>query len=42
MRVVFDTLLDRVASVELTGPVEYTRSNKHSGVRHMPVRLRPR
>ncbi|MFE4457645.1 cytochrome P450 [Nocardia tengchongensis] len=40
MRVVFDALLDRVEIAELTGPVEYTRSNKHTGVRHMPVRLR--
>ncbi|WP_330185649.1 cytochrome P450 [Nocardia sp. NBC_01503] len=39
MRVMFTALLDQVASVELTGPVEYTRSNKHTGVRHMPVRL---
>jgi cytochrome P450 len=39
MRVVFEALLDRVDAVELTGPIEYTRSNKHSGVRHMPVRL---
>ncbi|MFF0632571.1 cytochrome P450 [Nocardia sp. NPDC004151] len=42
MRVVFDALLDRVEIAELTGAVEYTRSNKHTGVRHMPVRLRPR
>ncbi|MBD2891561.1 putative cytochrome P450 126 [Actinomadura sp. RB99] len=42
MHVVFDTLLDRTDSAEPTGPIEYTRSNKHSGVRHMPVRLRPR
>ncbi|GAA3242094.1 cytochrome P450 [Actinocorallia longicatena] len=41
MRVVFSALLDRVASVEPTGPLEYTRSNKHTGVRHMPVRLVP-
>lgn len=41
MRVLFDVLLDRVAAVEPTGPVEYTRSNKHTGVRHMPVRLVP-
>ncbi|MBJ7356545.1 FMN-binding negative transcriptional regulator [Nocardioides sp.] len=24
------------------GPVEHSRSNKHSGVRHLPVRLTPR
>jgi hypothetical protein len=23
----------------LTGSVEWTRSNKHTGVRHLPVRL---
>ncbi len=39
MRVVFEALLDRVSAVEPTGPLEYTRSNKHTGVRHMPVRL---
>ncbi|APB01848.1 Putative cytochrome P450 126 [Nocardia seriolae] len=42
MRVLVDALLDRVETAELTGPVEYTRSNKHTGVRHMPVRLTPR
>ena len=39
IRVVFDALLDRVADAKVTGPVEYVRSNKHAGVRHMPVRL---
>lgn len=42
MRVMFDVLLDRVESVTLTGPIEYVRSNKHSGVRHMPVSIEPR
>ena len=42
IRVVFDALLDKVADVTLTGPVEYVRSNKHAGVRHMPVHLTPR
>ncbi|WP_330254413.1 cytochrome P450 [Nocardia sp. NBC_00565] len=42
MLVVFDALLDRVATVEHTAPIEFTRSNKHTGVRHMPVRLHPR
>jgi cytochrome P450 len=41
IRVVLDALLDRVGEVTLTGPVEYVRSNKHAGVRHMPVHLRP-
>lgn len=42
IRLVFDALLDRVDICELTGPVEWTRSNKHNGVRHMPVALLPR
>jgi cytochrome P450 len=39
MRMIFEGILDRFARVELAGPVEWTRSNKHTGVRHMPVRL---
>lgn len=39
MRLVFDGLLDRVEAIELEGPVERTRSNKHLGFRHVPVRL---
>lgn len=42
MRVIFDVLLDRVRTVSLTGPIEYVRSNKHAGVRHMPVTMTPR
>ena len=42
IRVVLDALLDKVGQVSLTGPVEYVRSNKHAGVRHMPVHLTPR
>ena len=42
MRVMFDALLDRVGSLTPTGPVEYVRSNKHSGIRHMPVRIEGR
>jgi cytochrome P450 len=42
MRVVLRALATRVASIELTGPVEFIRSNKHTGVRHMPVRLEAR
>jgi cytochrome P450 len=37
---VFDGLLDRVASVTSAGPAERTRSNKHAGFRHAPVRFR--
>ena len=42
IRVVLDALLDRVREVCVTGPIEYVRSNKHAGVRHMPVHLTPR
>ncbi len=42
IRVVLDELFDRVHDVALTGDVEWTRSNKHTGIRHMPVRLHPR
>ncbi len=39
MRVVFEALLDRFDAVALDGPIEWTRSNKHTGVRHMPIVL---
>jgi cytochrome P450 len=42
IRLVLEALLARVAQVTLAGPVEWTRSNKHTGVRHMPVTLRAR
>jgi cytochrome P450 len=41
IRLVLDRLLDRVAVIEPAGPVERTRSNKHTGFRHVPVRLVP-
>ena len=39
MRLIFDGVLDRFTRAQLTGDVEWTRSNKHTGVRHMPVRF---
>lgn len=39
IKLVFDALLHRFDHLELAGPVEWTRSNKHTGVRHMPVTL---
>jgi len=39
IRLVLDALLDRVDRVDLAGPVVWTRSNKHTGIRHMPVVL---
>jgi cytochrome P450 len=42
MQIVFDALLERFDGIMLAGPVEWTRSNKHTGMRHMPVTLRRR
>ena len=42
IRLVLDGLLDRVESFAPAGPVERTRSNKHAGVRHVPLHLVPR
>jgi cytochrome P450 len=39
IRVVLDALLERCARIELVRPIEWTRSNKHTGVRHMWVRM---
>jgi len=36
-----DVLLDRCAGFEIAGPVEWGRSNKHTSIRHLPVRLLP-
>jgi cytochrome P450 len=42
IRLVLDELLNAVDHVEAAGPIEWVRSNKHTGVRHLPVRLVPR
>lgn len=42
MRLILSGLLERVHAMEVTGPVVRLRSNKHSGYRHVPVRLTPR
>jgi cytochrome P450 len=39
VKVVLDELFDRVRDVQLAGDVEWTRSNKHTGIRHCPVQL---
>ncbi|WP_166302513.1 cytochrome P450 [Bradyrhizobium sp. 2S1] len=41
MRVVLNALLDHVAGFDLAGDVEWVRSNKHTGIRRMPVRYTP-
>ena len=40
LKVLFEELLGRVASVQLAKPVEWTRSNRHTGIRHLVVELR--
>lgn len=40
MRIVFEELLPAFASIELTGPIEWTRSNRHTGVRRLPMQVR--
>ena len=39
MRLVFGALMDRFGRFDAAGPVEWTRSNKHTGIRHLPVRM---
>lgn len=41
LRVLFEELLGRFSSAALVKPVEWTRSNRHTGIRHMVVALRP-
>jgi hypothetical protein len=38
LRILYEALLARFAAVELAGVPEWTRSNKHTGLRHLPVR----
>lgn len=40
LRVLFDELLTRFSSARLVAPVEWTRSNRHTGIRHLVVELR--
>lgn len=39
LRVLFEELLSRFSSATLVSPVEWTRSNRHTGIRHMVVAL---
>jgi cytochrome P450 len=41
LRVLYEELLTRFGSARLVSPVEWTRSNRHTGIRHMVVELRP-
>jgi hypothetical protein len=39
MRVLYEELFRRFRAVEPAGPIEWTRSNRHTGVRHLPLVL---
>lgn len=39
LRVVLGEVLSRFDHIEVDGPVEWTRSNKHTGIRKLPVRV---
>ena len=39
LRVLFEELLPRFSSVQVVRPVEWTRSNRHTGIRHLWVTL---
>ncbi len=40
LRVLFEELLSRFSGVRVVQPVEWTRSNRHTGIRHLVVELR--
>ena len=40
LRVLFEELLARFSAAKLVRPVEWTRSNRHTGIRHLVVELR--
>jgi cytochrome P450 len=39
LRVLFEELLARFGAVRVVRPVEWARSNRHSGIRHLVVKL---
>lgn len=39
LRVLFEELLERFPNVRLVAPVEWTRSNRHTGIRHLVVEM---
>jgi cytochrome P450 len=39
IRVALEEVLRAVTSFTLTAPAEWTRSNRHTGIRHLPLRL---
>jgi cytochrome P450 len=41
LRVLFEELLRRFSSARVVKPVEWTRSNRHTGIRHLVIELTP-
>ncbi len=41
LRVLYEELLTRFGAVNVVKPVEWTRSNRHTGIRHLVVELEP-
>ena len=39
IRVMYEELLPRFGCIEAAGPIEWTRSNRHTGLRHQPLVL---
>jgi cytochrome P450 len=39
IRVALEEVLDRFASFRLAGSPVWTRSNRHTGIRHLPLRF---
>jgi cytochrome P450 len=39
MRVMFEEVLEAFEEVDVAGPVEWTRSNRHTGLRRLPLRM---
>jgi cytochrome P450 len=39
MRAVFEALLPAFPRIERAGPIEWARSNRHTGIRHLPLRM---
>ncbi|MGC1399508.1 cytochrome P450 [Candidatus Binatus sp.] len=42
MRVMFEEVLRRMSDIELAGPVEWLRTNFNCGIKHMPIKFKPR
>jgi cytochrome P450 len=41
LKVMLEEILEAFRSIDLAGEPEWTRSNKHTGLRHLPVALSP-